>query len=544
MSSGRADDDFDDFGELPDLPSLEEPTAAAREKDVTCEIPAGSMDHDEGRHTLSDAAVVGRKYRLAEKVSHTMSEIVYSAEHTGIARMVELHMLPIGVSREGPEARRLVHGARAAGRVPHRNIISVVDSDTDQHGRPFIVYEARVGLSAADFVDQHGGGLQPELVAEVMRQVLLALHTAHEGGVVHRNVTPEHVHIDTTDPTKPRAKLMGFGLATIDQSRGRAQALTSADGQVMPDLPSGYSRYLAPEVRRGEVVSSPAMDIYAAGVLMLYLLTGDTNMDVPIDEFALRAIARATAPDPEERFTTAEHFLLAVTLMLPDEQMPDRSSSEELPRDGLAADLYYLQQRRLRDSGVTLSPAGSAQLELRPVLLMVEAIYKGIRDRWPRLVEQVNEVEDLLPASGRGAHFAEHGVPVELVERMLAAADTLGGEGDLRWLAHIGEAMANRGLTRICPQLPTALAPEALVDCIPVLWRSISRHGEVVQLDSSANGARIAVRAQVEPSLEITAVVAGLLRAALRSSASDTAEVKTIACQALGDAADIFVLSW
>ena len=55
----------------------------------------------------------------------------------------------------------------------------------------------------------------------------------------------------------------------MEPSRGRAKALTSADGETMPELPAGFSRYLAPEVRRGTVVSSPSMDIYAAGMLML-----------------------------------------------------------------------------------------------------------------------------------------------------------------------------------------------------------------------------------------------------------------------------------
>jgi hypothetical protein len=64
-----------------------------------------------------------------------------------------------------------------------------------------------------------------------------------------------------------------------------------------------------------------------------------------------------------------------------------------------------------------------------------------------------------------------------------------------------------------------------------------------VVLDRNVQGARIAVRAQREPSLELCAVVAGLLRAQLRAL-SPAAELSTVACQALGDAGDIFVLSW
>ena len=62
-------------------------------------------------------------------------------------------------------------------------------------------------------------------------------------------------------------------------------------------------------------------------------------------------------------------------------------------------------------------------------------------------------------------------------------------------------------------------------------------------LERSKGSARVAIRAQTAPSLEVCAVVAGLLRAQLRAL-DERCDVSTIASQALGDAADLFVLSW
>jgi hypothetical protein len=152
-------------------------------------------------------------------------------------------------------------------------------------------------------------------------------------------------------------------------------------------------------------------------------------------------------------------------------------------------------------------------------------------------------VENLLPGAGHGTHYRSEGVSTELVANLLSAADRLAGQSDLTWLTEIGDALVKRGLARFCPQLPAQLTPESLIDCVPQLWGNMARHGEVVILERGPSSARVAIRAQIRPSLEVCAVFAGMLRAQLRLLAT-RCEVSTIAAQALGDAADIFILSW
>jgi hypothetical protein len=176
--------------------------------------------------------------------------------------------------------------------------------------------------------------------------------------------------------------------------------------------------------------------------------------------------------------------------------------------------------------------------------MMIEAIYARLgASGWKQLCEELPTIESLLPGAGHGPRLQKEGVPAELVTAMLRAADALAGKGDLAWLTEIGDALVKRGLARFCPNLPKQLSPSVLVDCVAQLWAAIARHGEVVITERSENGARIAIRAQTAPSLELCAVMAGLLRAQLRALCAE-GEVSTIASQALGDAADIFVLSW
>lgn len=474
--------------------------------------------------------VLDGKFRVLDELGDSADLRVCAGVHLQTGRAVEIHLLPRGLSANGPEAERLVRAARASGRSPHVNLLNVLDSGTDPLGRPFVVYERFDAETAAELVRREGPFAMNE-AGQVMGQLLTALQALHTRGVIHRFLRPDSVLIERRASGAPRVKLTGFGYSLATRK--------GADSTQAPDLPRGYSRFLAPEARRGESSTTPGVDIYAAGVLMRFLLTGDADPQGELDPIAARAIEQATAEDPDERFLSAETFASAVGLLL-----PEVDGENESPADPLAADLKYMHLRRARESGICDTPTGDGRLNLLPVLLMVEAIYaRSGAEGWQTIAAEVPDVELLLPSAGRREHYLEEGVPMELVSRLLAAADQVDGAGDLRSLAEIGEAMVKRGLARFCKELPAELTPAGLVDCVPVIWSSLSRHGEVVVLERKPQGARLAVRAQVEPSLELCAVMAGLLRAQVRASDAQ-GEVSTVACQALGDAADIFVLSW
>ncbi len=524
----RADeDDFSALPPLSDAPLAERPPARPARKQVAPAMaPRGIPQPDAEQPSFSEGIVLNNKFRLSRLIGTREEELVYQALHTGTGRHVELHMLPSGLPADGPAGQRMLRAARAAGRVPHLSVLGVVDSGTDQEGRPFLVYEQFAPTTCAEYVASHGP-FSARDTAEIMLQLLDALHAMHDRGVVHRQLRPENVLIEVEDA--PRIKLTGF-----------SHAIASGKNLQITDLPKGYSRYMAPEARRGTETAAASLDIYAAGVLMRFLLSGDTDPNVEIDYRAARTIQSATAEEPEERFVSAAQFLSAVMVMLPEEGRADSLA----PPDPLAADLKYMQQRRDRESGVTVMPTGEGKLNLFPVLVMIEAIYGIVgAEGWGQLIAELPQVEQLLPAAGRGPELQESGVPIALVARMLVVADEVAGKGDLGSLAGIGAAMLKRGVHRLCPQLPKHLGPSVVVDCLPVLWSSLSRQGEVVVMEHLSDSARVAIRAQLEPSLEVSGVMAGLLRGLLRATSS-RAEVNTVASQALGDPADIYVLSF
>lgn len=470
--------------------------------------------------------IVGNKFRMARQLCVHDDELVYEALHTGTERRVRVHMLSRKEPAKSPLVDRMRRAARAAGRVPHPHVLGVVDSGVDPAGKPFLVYEYFGATNLADWIAQEGP--QPlDVAARVICQVLDALTALHRGGVVHRSIKPENVLIERHG-AELRTKLTGFGWAVVQGKFDDAPALSRS-----------FSRYMAPEARRDAHASGPALDLFAVGSLMRFLLSGDPAQ-ASGDARAERAIARACAEDPTERFGAAEHFLSTVATLIPE----SGGNEPQAGVDQLFQDLRHMLQRRERDSGVGIPSTGESRMELYPVLMMIEAIYARVRAAgWKLLCDELPEVENLLPGAGNGTHYRSEGVPAELVAALLQAADRLAGRGDLTFLTEVGEALVKRGLARFCPRLPAQLTPESLVDCVPELWGSMARHGEVVVLERGARGARVAIRAQVQPSLEVCAVFAGTLRAQLRLLVA-RCEVSTIAAQALGDAADIFVLTW
>jgi len=494
---------------------------------------AGASDHGElVPGSLPTGTIVHGKFRVIGVRPRAGDELAFKALHLSTGRRVELRLLPDGVSARSPEAERMLRSARAAGRAPHSNVLNVVDSGVDLEQRPFVVYEQFAGVSCSDLLFR-SGPCELRVAADIVGQVLDGLSALHARGVYHRQIRPENVLVDGS-ADELRVKLVGLGYSL---SRGReAEA---------PELPRGFSRYLAPEARRGEAVATPAVDIYAAGVLLRYLLTGDAAKTSELTPAVERAIDRALADDPDERFLSAEQFRACVSAIA-----GPTTRESLLPSGSLLSDLRFMLRRgeAARDEGGSEPDAtldlGAGRLELYPVLLIVESLYARVGALgWSALLSELPDVEQLLPAAGQGQRLSADGVPAALVSAMLRQADAFSGRGNLRLIAELGEELARRGVGRFCSALPAQLTPECLVACVPVLWRSMVREGEVSFTEQSGGSARVTVRGQSLPSLELSALFAGLLRGQLRLLQGDS-ELNWSASEALGDGADVYVMTW
>jgi pimeloyl-ACP methyl ester carboxylesterase len=181
---------------------------------------------------------------------------------------------------------------RAIARLAHPHIVPVVEV-----GEDFLVTAFVDGSNLARRLQTP---IDPGTAVRIVRQIASALAHAHERGVVHRDVKPSNILIDT----RGNAHLADFGVATFADEDTRHRI-------------AGTPRFMAPEQRRGEKVG-PAADQYALGRTLCEMLCGGavpTDMAKALDELApdlpraLRdVIARATEFAPELRFPGIQDF--------------------------------------------------------------------------------------------------------------------------------------------------------------------------------------------------------------------------------------------
>lgn len=195
------------------------------------------------------------KYELEKFLGGGMSH-VYRARDTVIGRTVAIKILTEqGCADQEAKARFLLE-AQMSGNIAHENIINIYDYGEEQE-RPYIVMEFLVGQDLRDAIkNNQTGDLDKKL--GIALQIAKALEFVHSKKIVHRDIKPENVHLDASG----KAKLMDFGIA-------KAEGLT----MTRAGFALGTPYYMAPEQVRGETVTDAA-DIYAFGILMYELLTG------------------------------------------------------------------------------------------------------------------------------------------------------------------------------------------------------------------------------------------------------------------------------
>src|SRR4051794_34499057 len=243
---------------------------------------------------------------------------VYRAHDLRLDRVCAVKVMHADLGDDQEFATRFVREAHSAARLTHPNVVSVSDQGDDD-GVLFLVMEHVPGRTLRDLIAAEAP-MPPDQALRLIEPVLLALAEAHRCGLIHRDVKPENVLIADDG----RVKVADFGLARAFDAN---TTHTATNGVLI-----GTVSYLAPElILNGR--PDPRSDVYAAGVLLYELLTGQkphqgegaiqiaykhVNEDVPAPSFTLgrplpayvdALVLRATARDPERRQVDAKVFL-------------------------------------------------------------------------------------------------------------------------------------------------------------------------------------------------------------------------------------------
>jgi tRNA A-37 threonylcarbamoyl transferase component Bud32 len=207
---------------------------------------------------------------ITELLGHGGMGAVYKARQRGLNRFVALKILPPQISRVPGFAERFAREAQALARLSHPNIVTVID--LGQSGSLYyFLMEFVDGLNLRQMLQSRP--LAPRDAVGLMPQICDALEYAHGEGVIHRDLKPENILLDG----KGRVKIADFGLSKLVGPAAPEVPLTQSS-QVM-----GTLHYIAPEqFEKGQPVDHRA-DIYALGVVLYEMLTGE----LPLGHFEL-----------------------------------------------------------------------------------------------------------------------------------------------------------------------------------------------------------------------------------------------------------------
>ncbi|MBR0682501.1 serine/threonine protein kinase, partial [Roseomonas eburnea] len=260
-------------------------------------------------------AELNQKYEVRGTLGAGAMGTVYDAVDRIIERRVAIKVVKVP-SANDPEAveahARFRREAQAAGRLSHPNIVGVYDYGENAE-QAWIVMELVEGGSLKGRLDKNERFTIPEIV-RIMGEVCAALNYSHQRGVVHRDIKPGNIMM-TTDG---QVKIADFGIARLENS-----SMTQVGTLI------GTPSYMAPEQFRGEPVDLRA-DIWAAGVMLYQLLTGEKPFEGGFSAVMHKAlhteppppsqlsvttprafdgvIARALAKRPDDRFRSAAEF--------------------------------------------------------------------------------------------------------------------------------------------------------------------------------------------------------------------------------------------
>ena len=212
-------------------------------------------------------STLANKYRVDEKLSEGGMGAVYRGTHVLMEKVVAIKVLRPSLAADEKIVARFSREARAASRISHPHALSVTDFGEDENGIVFLVMEYLDGRTLKDII-REGGPMQLQRVAEIVRQVGGALETAHEGGVVHRDLKSENIMLMSTTGTD-YAKVLDFGIAKIIEPEGGYDSELTA-----PNLVIGTPQYMSPEQCAQSGVIDSRADIYSLGVIIYEMLVG------------------------------------------------------------------------------------------------------------------------------------------------------------------------------------------------------------------------------------------------------------------------------
>ncbi len=246
----------------PAAPATPAPKPLATAETVAAERPP-DLSGDLAGRTLNN------RYLLKQRIGEGGFGAVYRAEQLQMSRECAMKVLHPRMARDPNVIGRFKREAQAASGLRNAHTVQIYDFDQTPEGIFYLAMELLHGRSL--HIEMHGKQLPLPSVVHIIDGLVDSLGEAHAQGIVHRDVKPENIFLETRGADTDFVKVLDFGIAKIISGGGdgapKGPALTAA-GQTL-----GTLEYMSPEQLMGLALDGRS-DLYAVGVLAYELLTG------------------------------------------------------------------------------------------------------------------------------------------------------------------------------------------------------------------------------------------------------------------------------
>ncbi|MBS8263414.1 Stk1 family PASTA domain-containing Ser/Thr kinase [Mesobacillus boroniphilus] len=200
---------------------------------------------------------ISGRYKIKDMIGGGGMANVYLARDMILDRDVAVKMLRLDFANDDEFIRRFHREAQSATSLAHPNIVSIYDVG-EEDGLYYIVMEYVDGQTLKQYIQQHAP-VPVEEALDIMKQLTSAISHAHHNHIVHRDIKPHNILVDSNGTVK----ITDFGIAMA----------LSATSITQTNSVLGSVHYLSPEQARGGMANKKS-DIYSIGIVMFELLTG------------------------------------------------------------------------------------------------------------------------------------------------------------------------------------------------------------------------------------------------------------------------------
>ena len=229
------------------------------------------------------------KYRIDEVLGEGGMGVVFSAWHLKLEQRVAVKVLRSEMLLHPEIVERFLREARAAAQIEGEHVARVMDVDALADGAPFMVMEHLDGADLARVLAERSP-FPPELAVGYVLEACEAIAEAHALGIVHRDLKPANLFLARRRDGTSRIKVLDFGISKLTGPPGAENA-----GMTRTSVVLGSIEYMSPEQMRSARDVDARADIWALGVVLYELCTGEP----PFPGESLTAVcAKVTSDEP------------------------------------------------------------------------------------------------------------------------------------------------------------------------------------------------------------------------------------------------------